>query len=111
MSLMTETRRRRAARVLVAAAAVLAALPAASAQASSNQRSIIQDDRRLLLLGAVTQAQTLDDARALGADIVRANVTWANFAPKPHSKKRPKHFNGSSPKAYGKRLQILDSLV
>jgi hypothetical protein len=110
MSLMSETRRRRAARVL-AAAAVLAALPAASAHASTSQRSIIQDDRRLLLLGAFTQAQTLDDARALGADVVRANVTWANFAPKPHSKKRPKHFNGSNPKAYGKRLQILDSLV
>jgi hypothetical protein len=110
MSLMTETRRRRAARV-IAAAAVLAALPAASAHASTNQRSIIQDDRRLLLLGAFTQAQTLDDARGLGADIVRANVTWANFAPKAHSKKRPKHFNGSNPKAYGKRFQILDSLV
>jgi hypothetical protein len=110
MSLMTQTRRRRAARVL-AAAAVLAALPAASAHASTNQRSIIQDDRHLLLMGSAVQAQYLNDAQALGADIVRANVAWAKFAPKPRSKKRPKHFNGANPKAYGKRLAILDSLV
>jgi hypothetical protein len=110
MSLMTETRRRRAARVLAAAAA-LAALHAASAQASTNQRSIIQDDRRLLGSGPAVQAQTLDDAARLGADIVRADVVWRSYAPKPRTKKRPKHFNGANPKAYGKRFAILDSLV
>jgi hypothetical protein len=110
MSLMSETRRRRAARV-IALAAALAALPAASAHASTNQRSIIQDDRHLLLMGTAVQGQYLNDAQALGADIVRANVAWANYAPKPRNKKRPKHFNGANPKSYGTRFAILDALV
>ena len=95
---MTQTRRRRAARVF-AAAAVFAALPAASAHASANQRSIIQDEKQMLGLGPAVQARALDDATTLGADIIRVNVTWRDYAPKPRSKKRPKHFNGSRPGA------------
>ena len=91
---MTETRRRRAARGVAAAAAALAALHAAGAQASTDQQSIIQDETRMLGLGPAVQARALDDAKNLGADILRVDVTWRSYAPKPGSKKRPKHFNG-----------------
>jgi len=108
---MTETRRRRAAGV-GAAVAALAALHAAGAQASTNQQSIIQDEKQMLGLGPAVQARALDDAKALGADIIRVNVTWRSYAPKASSKRRPKRFNGSNPRAYPRgRFAMLDSLV
>jgi len=111
MSLMTETRRRRVRRI-VAVAAALAALPTAPALASTNQQSIIEDEHQMLDLGPAVQARALDDARNLGADIVRANVIWARIAPKPTSKKPPKHFNGSKPGEYSKaKWAPLDRLV
>src|SRR3954447_15252723 len=111
MSLMTETRRRRVRRI-VAVAAALAALPTAPALASTNQQSIIEDEHQMLELGPAVQARALDDAKNLGADIVRANVVWARIAPKPTAKKRPKHFNGSRPSEYSAaRWGPLDGLV
>src|SRR3954451_24905479 len=111
MSLMTETRRRRVRRI-VAVAAALAALPTAPALASTNQQSIIEDEHQMLDLGPAVQARALDDAKNLGADIVRANVIWARIAPKPTSKKRPKHFNGSKPSEYSAaKWAPLDGLV
>src|SRR4051812_26147971 len=108
---MTETRRRRVKR-FVAVAAALAALPTAPALASTNQQSIIEDEHQMLDLGPTAQARALDDARTLGADIVRANVIWSRFAPKPRSKKKPQHFTGSRPGNYpAAKWAMLDSLV
>jgi hypothetical protein len=70
-------------------AIALAAAPAARANAT--QESVIEDEHAMLELGPVAQANALDDVKALGADVVRANILWSRFAPKPNSKKRPKH--------------------
>ena len=82
---MTETRRRRARRAVVAAAACAAALPTAPALAAPDQLSLIEDEKLMLESGPATQAQALDEAKALGADVIRANVIWSRYAPNPTS--------------------------
>src|SRR3954453_22638906 len=106
---MTETRRRRARRLLAVAATCAAALPTAPALAAKDQRSLIEDET--VMLNPATQAASLDEAKALGADIIRANVIWSRYAPSPNKKKKPKKFDGKNPNAYGSRFAVLDSLV
>jgi hypothetical protein len=109
MSSMMETSLRRAGRALaVVAAGVL--IGAAPAHASSDQLSVIEDEHQMLELGTAAQVQSLDDAVALGADVVRANVIWARYAPSPDSKRKPKRFDAKSPSAYP-ALAIVDQLV
>jgi hypothetical protein len=106
---MMETSLRRAGRALaVVAAGVL--VSAAPAHASSTQLSVIEDEHQMLELGPAVQAQALDDAVALGADVVRANVIWARYAPSPDSKKKPKGFDAKNPSAYP-ALSAVDGLV
>ena len=51
--------------------------------------------------GPAVQAQALDEAKALGADVIRANVIWARFAPSPDLQARsPSGFDGKDPAAY-----------
>ena len=54
----------------------------------------------MLESGPAVQAQALDEADALGADVIRANVIWSKFAPSPTSKRKPKGFTGKDPAAY-----------
>jgi hypothetical protein len=109
MPSMMETSLRRAGRALaVAVAGVL--LAAGPAHASSTQLSMIEDEHQMLELGPAAQAAALDDAVALGADVVRANVIWARYAPAPTSKKKPKGFDGKDPNAYP-GLAPVDGLV
>jgi hypothetical protein len=98
---MMERSRRRVRRALVVAAAC-AALPVAptAALASTSQQSVIEDEHQMLDLGPQAQAAALDDAVALGADIVRINVFWSRYAPSPNAKKKPKGFDGANPAAY-----------
>ena len=106
---MMENSLRRAGRALaVVAAGVL--VVAAPAHASSTQLSVIEDEHQMLELGPGVQAQALDDTVALGADVVRANVIWARYAPSPNSKKKPKHFDAKNPASYP-GLAIVDQLV
>ena len=107
---MTETARRRARRLFVVAAAC-AALPTAPALAAPDQLSLIEDETFMLDRGPEVQAQTLDEAKALGADLIRANVIWARVAPSPTSTKKPKGFDGKKPESYGATLAMFDSLV
>ena len=107
---MTETRRRRARRAVVAAAACAAALPTAPALAAPDQLSLIEDEKLMLESGPATQAQALDEAKALGADVIRANVIWSRYAPSPTSSRRPRGFDAKDPNAYP-NLAIVDSLV
>src|SRR3954449_8532268 len=111
MSPMTETRRRRARRLLAVAAACAAALPTAPALAAPDQQSLIEDEKLMLESGPDVQAQALDEAKALGADVIRANIVWARYAPNSNSTKKPKGFNGKDPNAYGGSLGIVDSFV
>jgi hypothetical protein len=96
---MMETSLRRAGRALVVVAAGVL-VGAAPAHASSTQLSVIEDEHQMLELGPAVQAQALDDAVALGADVVRANVIWARYAPSPNSKKKPKGFDAKNPASY-----------
>ena len=53
----------------------------------------------------------LDEAKALGADVIRANVIWSRYAPSPTSTKKPKGFDGKNPTAYPAGVfAMLDSL-
>jgi hypothetical protein len=77
--------------------AVLAMAPAA-AGASSNQVAIFQDDHELLELGDANREQTLDELRGLGVDVIKAELAWADVAPR--AKRKPKGFDGSDPAEY-----------
>jgi hypothetical protein len=59
--------------------AILAALPT-WASARSTQYSIIQDDAKLVASGDQVRNQTLDEMRALGADIVKVSISWRELA-------------------------------
>lgn len=96
---MRETSRRRARRVFAVAAAC-AALPTAPAFAAPEQLSLIEDEKLMLESGPAVQAAALDEAKALGADVIRANVIWARFAPAAGSKRKPRGFDGKNPAAY-----------
>ena len=109
---MTETSRRRARRFLVAAVACAAVAPTTPALAAPDQQSLIEDETLMLDSGPAAQAQALDEAKALGADVIRANVIWSRFAPSANSKKKPKRFDGKDPAAYpAGAFGMLDSMV
>jgi hypothetical protein len=110
MCSMMKTRLRRAGSALAVAAAC-AGLPAAPALASADQQSVIEDEHQMLELGPAAQTAALDDAKALGADVIRANVIWGRYAPSPNSRRKPKGFDGKDPNAYGTAFGPLDGLV
>jgi Cellulase (glycosyl hydrolase family 5) len=112
MSLMTETRRRRARRLFAVGALACAVLPAAPALAAPDQQSLIEDEKLMLESGPAVQASSLDEAKALGADVIRANVIWSRYAPSPTSTKKPKGFDGRNPAAYPAGVfGMLDSFI
>ena len=93
-------------------AAACAALPAASAHAAPDQLSLIEDEKLMLESGAAAQSQALDEAKALGADVIRANVIWSRYAPSPTSRRRPRGFDAKDPAAYpAGTWDMLDSFV
>jgi hypothetical protein len=89
---------RRCARASALALAVglisLIAVPA-SALASTGQVAILQDDVNLL----TNPAQTLQQMRHIGVQMVRVSLRWSLLAPSAGSRTRP-HFNASDPNAY-----------
>jgi hypothetical protein len=74
----------------------LALLPAA-AGASPRQFALFQDET-LLVENAATRASTLDEIKALGADMIKVQVNWATVAPGGRSK--PPRFDGADPAEY-----------
>ena len=78
----------------ISAAALVSAPPAASA--SAGQISIIQDPVRLMS----DPAGTLARFRALGADMVRVVVVWAQIAPDWKSRRPPRAFDATDPASY-----------
>ncbi|TML03681.1 MAG: pyridoxine 5'-phosphate synthase, partial [Actinobacteria bacterium] len=79
-------------------AVALLAAPAA-AGASVQQETTFQDDDMLVFGDADTQAQTVDQLKALGVDRLRVSVFWYVVAPDPKSKTRPA-FDATDPGAY-----------
>src|SRR4051794_1873865 len=82
--------------LVCAAASAFLALPG-SAGARSNQLLIMQDDARLFRGGGPTRAATLDEMKALGADVVKVQVYWNEIAPGPS---KPSGFDGADPSRY-----------
>ena len=74
----------------------LALLPAA-ADASARQYALFQDEGLLVENGG-TRAGTLDEIRALGADMIKVQVNWATVAPR--GRRKPRGFNGADPSSY-----------
>jgi hypothetical protein len=66
------------------------------ASASANQLSIIQDSPRLL----ADPSGTLATVRALGANMVRVVVVWAQIAPDWEAAKPPRGFDAADPADY-----------
>src|SRR3954452_15371424 len=64
---------------LLALLAALAALPT-YASARKTQFSVIQDDARVIASGDDTRTATLDEMRALGADVVKISISWRDLA-------------------------------
>ncbi|MFL5828210.1 MAG: hypothetical protein ACJ76V_16950 [Thermoleophilaceae bacterium] len=87
-------------RLLAALVACALALATAAGSASANpvQQSIIQDEARMLYSGQKVQDLTLDEAKTLGADIVKVTVNWSRVA--PAGSKKPTGFVGSDPAEY-----------
>jgi hypothetical protein len=75
----------------------VAALPA-SASAGSGQLAVFQDDAALVHSGSSTRHATLDELSALGVDVVKVQLSWANVAPRERSK--PAGFDGTDPAQY-----------
>ena len=92
---MTRSRFRRGCAAVVAVVGALA-LPAA-AHASKTQESIIEDETRMLETGLDAQVRALDDAKALGAETIRANVLWRRYAPTPDAPVAPAGFDAGNP--------------
>jgi hypothetical protein len=68
---------RRAFPALLALLRLVAATPAHGA---SRQYRIFEDDRLLLYSGLAVRAASLDQARAMGVDVIRAQFVWRNIA-------------------------------
>jgi hypothetical protein len=84
--------------ILPLALALLAlALVPAAGHASPRQFTTYEAPRELLDDGL--RDQTLDEIRGFGVTHVRQLVYWTSFAPRPHSKRKPK-FNAGDPNAY-----------
>jgi hypothetical protein len=90
--------RRIATRALLVCAATAASLVlAAPAGASSSQPMVMQDDFHLFRSSGATREATLDEMKALGADIVKVQVYWNEITPGP---RKPAGFDGTNPANY-----------
>jgi hypothetical protein len=75
----------------------LALLPGVAA-AGWNQYAVFQDDHNLLERGDAARERTLDELRGLGVDVIKAQLGWAQVAPR--GRRRPAGFVGSNPADY-----------
>jgi hypothetical protein len=75
----------------------LAALPAYAA-ASWSQHAVFQDDHNLLERGDAARERTLDELRGLGVDVIKAQLSWSEVAPR--GRRRPTGFVAADPAQY-----------
>src|SRR3954454_4556766 len=89
----------------LAPAVIVLLLPRpAAAQAATRQLRIFQDDRMLVYSGPLVRAAVLDEAKAMGVDVIRVQFVWRNIA-------LQKTTNPSDPASYGNAWSNWDSLV
>ena len=74
------------------------ALAPVGASASNSQLAMFQEDGALLYSGDAKRQATLDELQALGVDVIKAQLLWANIA--PAGKRKPAGFDGSDPSQY-----------
>ena len=87
-------------RALACGAAVALALIAPSpAAAAHGQLTVMEDTTQLLSEGPDARNSTLDQFKALGADVVKVRVEWRDIAPDPASNQKP-DFDATDPAAY-----------
>src|SRR4051794_3198328 len=91
-------------RRLAPAVIMLALALPAQAQAATRQVRIFQDDRMLVYSGPLVRAAVLDEAKAMGVDVIRVQFVWRNIA-------LQKTTNPSDPASYGNAWSNWDSLV
>jgi hypothetical protein len=84
-------------------------LAAPQAQASRSEWSMFEDHPTLVRSGPIVRERTLETIQALGADTIRVEVKWAEVAPRPGAKKKPR-FKANDPGAYP-GFQPYDDLV
>ena len=60
---------------------------------------MLEDTAQVLNSGADVRGATLDEFKALGADIVKLRVEWENIAPNPGARPKPS-FDATDPAAY-----------
>ena len=75
----------------------LAGLPGV-AHASWNQHAVFQDDHNLLERGDAIRERTLDELQGLGVDVIKAQLSWAEVAPR--GRRRPTGFIAADPAHY-----------
>jgi hypothetical protein len=92
----------------VALAVAVILIPAAAALGSSTQLSVLEDDTHL----EANPAGTLEQMRALGADVVRVSMPWQMMAPNPNSTRAPRSFDAADPAAYPEaNWKLWDTIV
>src|SRR5436190_1547622 len=82
---------------LMAVACML--LASAPAHASRTEWTMFEDHPTLVRSGGAIRQATLDTIKALGADTLRIEVKWAEVAPHPGAKRKPR-FVATDPSAY-----------
>src|SRR5918995_317489 len=95
--LLLATMRFRLSFSILLAVLALTALPTVAA-ASWSQHAVFQDDHNLLERGDAARERTLDELRALGVDVVKAQLSWSEVA--PTGRRRPADFVPADPAQY-----------
>jgi len=80
------------------AAVALALIAPAPAGAAHGQLTVMEDTTQLLSEGPDARDSTLDQFKALGADVVKVRVEWRDIAPDPASSQKP-GFDATDPAA------------
>ena len=91
-------------KIPLATLAALALTPAASALASASQVTIMQDDTHVVFVSDAERAATLDEMKALGADMVKIRVDWRSLASHGESDHKPRGFDADDPAEYRQKV-------
>ena len=86
-------------------------LAPAGAEASGRQMTILQDDGVLLGHTRHDPEAAMQEAKALGVDVVRVFVNWYRVSPKPKSRRKPAGFDVGDPDESGYDWSTFDAFI
>jgi hypothetical protein len=84
--------------IILAMLCAASAVGASTALASSKQLTVMQDDSLLYRQDGASRERTLDEFKALGADVVKVQVYWRDVA--PAGRRKPAGFDAANPGSY-----------